>query len=167
MFDLMSGAERVVNYPTLAGDAGDYRTYEIDSPPDRDIVWTCQEVKCEAWRKGWVVLCDMAGDLGKARAVYFRSGESGRSYRETTHVRDGVTYLAFVFDAYQRCFQDHRTKPVAFSVQLGDRRIGHDQRPTIRDHSRPQDFVEDFALHQLSIAERVQKYLGNTKEKVS
>lgn len=159
---------RPVNWPKMAGHARDYRTYEINAPRDDDIVWTCQEVKCEAWSKGFVVLCDETTDLGIARAVFFRSGQSQRSYRETTHVRDGVTYTAFVFDAYQRCFTDHKTRPVGMSVHLGDRRaLAAGSATTMRHHSRAADFVEDWGEHQLSIAERVHKYLGGQKGKVA
>lgn len=150
-------------FPAPQGESTDYRTYGIDAPRDRDIKWTCQEVGCVHWHKGWVTAHDETTELGRGQAEWIRR-ESGRDFREGRTVHDGRTLTVFRFSPYQRCFQDHRTVAVAYTVKLGDFRAGQD-RQMLRAHSRPQDFVEDWGEHQDTIAERVRKYLGNPEER--
>lgn len=134
---------------------GAYTTYQIAAPAKthwRDA--SCAEVDCGAWLHGWRTVVDEATDLGASQAYYIRH-DSGRGFTEVRQP-DGLT--AFTFEAGQRCFSPHRiqARPEFFVVRHGDWR-----RSTIdRVHTRPVDWVEDFALHQDKIATVVKRERG-------
>jgi hypothetical protein len=131
---------------------GAMQTYRIVSPPDATVVSACERVGCPHWRDGWDTIVDEASQLGQAQAAYIRSGATGRSYRET-RTEAGLT--VFRFEAHQRCFQEHRTRTELYLVRGGDWRGNPDRMA--RDHSRPEDWVEDFAEHQQRLADRIDK----------
>jgi hypothetical protein len=130
--------------------AGAMQTYQIAAPPDTQIVLACETVGCAAYRHGWDTTVDEATDLGRRQAAYIRR-VSHRTYRE---LRTGEGLTVFRFEAGQRCFADHRTRPARFLARAGDwrRHLG-----LLRSHTRPEDWVEDFAEHQQGLADRIER----------
>lgn len=88
------------------------RDYSIRFPRDVTVPAACEQVRCENWLHGWDKFVDEATDLGERQAAYFRSGQSGRQYREMGVNADGLT--VFRFTSGQRCFAEHRTRPARF-----------------------------------------------------
>lgn len=130
------------------------KTYEVVAPLAthyRD--GTCQEVDCGANAYGWVTLVDVATDLGRRQANYIRL-HSGRTFTAT----EVGTLVTFSFSAGQKCFAEHKVpleREQFFRVRGGDwrgdpRRIGTVLR-------RPDDWVDDFANHQQTLADRLQE----------
>ncbi|WP_377271927.1 hypothetical protein [Peterkaempfera sp. SMS 1(5)a] len=128
-----------------------YQTYSIRQPRDTTIVAACEQVGCEAWQRGWQSVIDERTDLGQRQAAYIRA-QSGRTFCER---RTGSGLTVFEFDSGQRCFQEHRTRPQLFAVRDGDWRGNPTGRH--RQHTRAQDWVEDFGEHQQLIADQQQK----------
>ncbi len=128
-----------------------YKTYQFAAPLSTH--WrnaSCSEKECRAYIQGWVTACDEATTLGAAQADYVRHN-SGRTFTETRE--DGLT--VFTFGPGQTCFVDHKIRidrPELFIVRDGDWR-GNPTGET-RTHTRPEDWVEDFADHQDRLAAR-------------
>lgn len=137
----MNRADRLLLAPAA------YQTYRISSPRDTLVRAACEQVRCAAWRLGWEMKVDESTDLGKRQAAYLRN-KSGRTFRER---RTEIGLTVFQFEAGQRCFQDHKTRPELFIVRDGDWR----ENPTgrTRQHTRPQDWVEDFGEHQQKLVD--------------
>lgn len=131
-----------VNRIDPAMPAGAYQTYSITAPRDVTVVAACEQVGCEAWTRGWDSVIDESTDLGQQQAAYIRT-RSGRSFREQKR-GDGLT--VFRFEAHQRCFAEHRTRPEIYLVRDGDHRGNPTGRQ--RQHTRPADWVEDMAENQ-------------------
>ena len=91
------------------------RDYKIRLPRDVTIRAACEDVRCEHWLYGWDTFADEREDLGRRQAAYFRSGQSGREYREMGRNEDGVTI--FRFASHQRCFREHRTRPARWLIR--------------------------------------------------
>ncbi len=154
------------------------KSYDIHAPLATH--WrkaTCAEVSCKAHTEGWVTMIPetavsgnpqlvntterdhMANlkrlkDQDEARAYYIRH-LSGREFSEH---RDESGVTVFDFPPGQDCFEPHKTKidrPEIFIVRGGDWR-GNPTRES-RTHATPDDWVEDFALHQDEIATRVER----------
>ncbi|QIP87637.1 hypothetical protein GLX30_30455 [Streptomyces sp. Tu 2975] len=89
--------------------------------------------------------------LGRDQAAYIRH-KAGRTFREQRR-GDGLT--VFRFEAHQRCFAEHKTRPELYAVRDGDWRGNPTGRA--RQHQRPIDWVEDFGEHQQRIADQQQK----------
>jgi hypothetical protein len=119
-----------------------YQTYSITAPTDTTIVAACEQVACAAWRNGWDSVIDESTELGQQQAAYIR-GQSRRTFREQKR-GDGLT--VFRFEAHQRCFEEHRTRPEIYLVRDGDHRGNPTGRK--RQHTRPADWVEDMAENQ-------------------
>lgn len=132
------------------GRVGDYQTFAILRPSDLAERAACEEVGCGAYRNGWETGADERTAQGAAIAAYIRT-RAGRTFREFKR-EDGWTI--FRFDSGQRCFEEHLTVPQIFRVRDGDWRGNPTGRR--RDHVRPEDWVEDFGLHQIAVAEQVQ-----------
>lgn len=133
-----------------AGPARAYKTYRVHSPSDRTVRTACEDAGCLAWRYGWETPVDESTPLGREQAAYIRL-RSGRTFTEL-HRADGFT--VFRFASGQRCFAEHQTRPELYLVRAGDWRhnLG-----TIRTHTRPADWVEDFGEHQQTIADQHEK----------
>lgn len=137
-----------VNRDLLA--PGAYQTYSITQRPDVLLRAACEQVGCAAWANGWESHIDESTPLGQQQAAYIRQ-RSGRTFRET---RTGPGITVFRFEAHQRCFAEHQTRPQLYAVRGGDHR--EVAGPT-RTHTRPADWVEDFGEHQQALAEQQQK----------
>lgn len=130
---------------------GAYQTYSIRQPADTLVRAACEQVGCDAWARGWESSIDESTALGRQQAAYIRQS-AGRTFREQ---RTSAGLTVFRFEAGQRCFAEHRTRPQLFAVRDGDWRGNPTGRT--RQHSRPADWVEDFGEHQLRIADQQEK----------
>jgi hypothetical protein len=127
-----------------------YKTYQLVSPRDVLVKTACEQVACPAWLNGWESPIDEATDLGRAQAAYIRQ-QSGRTFAE---LRTQAGLTVFRFASRQRCFADHQTRPETYLVTRGDWRSEFD---LIRRHTRPVDWVDDFAEHQQTLADRLER----------
>lgn len=124
------------------------RDYKILLPRDTMVRSVCEEVRCESWQFGWETICDESTDLGLAQATYIRQ-RSGRTFTEHQSAaavsatwRPGAGTLVrpltvFRFEARQRCFAEHRTRPARFLVTGGG----------TRSHVRLGDWLGDLDEH--------------------
>lgn len=124
------------------------KSYEILAPKSTHTrVATCAEVECLHSLKGWRTIVDVGTPLGAAQANYIRL-HSGRHFTVT---EDG-SLVTFHFPGGQTCFAQHRVsleRPEIFRVRPGDYR---GTTGDIRVHVRPDDWVDDFANHQIKLA---------------
>lgn len=133
-----------------------YKTYAMNFP--RQTHWrpaTCEEVECSAYLLGWSTTLDENTPEGQYHAETIKSL---RGYKYTVEQQpSGLT--VYHFPAGQKCFRasQHRVRLERlphFLVVPGDFR--QKTGPT-RVHTRPEDWVEDFALHQQKIADAIQE----------
>ena len=130
-----------------------YKTYTILSPVATHFEdATCAEVDCRGYVNGWQTYTDETTDLGQQHAHYIRH-MSGRGYTEERN-ENGVT--VFTFGAGQECFGVHTQKtdrPQHFLTRPGDsRRYGQTYV-----YDRPDQWVDDFAVHQNQINQRTKR----------
>lgn len=118
------------------------RLYRIKQPRDVTVVVACEQVRCEQFLYGWDTFVDEQTEQGRELAVFIRSGQSRREYREMGRNEDGVTI--FRFASHQRCFAEHRTRPARF---LADGR----QLPTLGD------WIGDLDDHVNALSEQIRK----------
>jgi hypothetical protein len=143
---------RQLNRPILPqGRVEDYQTFQITTPRDGGIVTACKDAGCQAWAHGWQTTVDERTQFGRAQAHYIR-WQSERTFREQK-AADGRT--VFRFEAFQRCFEEHKTRPELYVVRHGDWRGNPSGR--VRQHRRPDDWVEHFALNQQKLADQAQQ----------
>lgn len=128
-----------------------YQTYSITAPSDTGHKSACERANCQAWRHGWTSTIDESTELGQRQAAYIRQ-QSGRTFREQ-HTEAGLT--VFRFESGQRCFAEHGTRPEIYLVRDGDWRGNPTGRQ--RQHTRAQDWVEDFGEHQLRLVDQQKK----------
>ncbi len=121
------------------------RDYVVHMPPDRYFKAACEQVNCEQWLFGWDSLIDERTPLGQAQARYIRV-QSGRTFREMK-APDGLT--VFRFEPRQRCFAEHRTRPVRLAVATGG--------IVLRTHASLGDLAEDYTEHVGRLADQYQK----------
>jgi hypothetical protein len=145
---------RPVNRLTPVMPVQAYKTYQLSAPiSTHHRRASCAEVECERWRNGWVTALDERTEDGARRAGYIRT-RAGRAFRERP---DPSGLTVFTFSPGQRCFKPHFTpleRDPLCVVRGGDWRGLIGQR---RVHQRPEHWVEDFALHQDSLATRFQR----------
>lgn len=128
-----------------------YQTYSITQPADVLVKTACERAGCGAWLSGWDTVLDETTQLGQQQATYIRT-QSGRTFRE---LKTDAGLTVFRFEAHQRCFREHQTRPELYAVRDGDWRGNPTGRT--RQHQRPADWVEDFGEHQQSIVDQQQK----------
>ncbi len=155
------------------GEVWQYQTYTIRDAGDRTVVAACKDVGCPAWAHGWESAFNESDACGSTATVqvmqqcarvrlgqgvcpgcgarYVRL-ESGRDFTEQ-HTEQGVT--VFRFAAFQRCFRNHHTSPRLYVRRHGDWR-GNPSGARYR-HTRPQDWVEDFAENQQRLLAEIRK----------
>jgi hypothetical protein len=132
----------------------DYKTYTI-RPRFRRA--SCEEVECKHWQEGWTFSVEM---LEADKELNYIARHAGRRYEE--RVLDGKRYL--VYSPGQPCFasNNHKLpideKPFLF-VGRGDYRTFNRQGlpPAGRQHTRTEDWVDDFATHQDTLAREIEK----------
>ena len=133
------------------GAVHQYQTYVVRAGQDQAIVTACKDAGCQAWARGWETKVDERTTLGQAQAAYIRT-KSGRTFTEKK-TAEGLT--VFRFEAFQRCFQEHHTKPDVFYRRHGDWRGNPSGQRVV--HSRPEDWTEDFMGHQDRINTLIKK----------
>lgn len=121
------------------------RDYMVHMPPDRFVKAACEQVGCEQWQYGWDSLVDESKPLGLAQARYIRT-ESGRTFREM-RAPDGLT--VFRFEARQRCFAEHRTRPASLAVATGGL--------VLRTHTSLAGLAEDYTEHCGNLAAQFER----------
>lgn len=145
--------QRPMNRIQPAMPAAAYKTYQIAAPLGTHFrPATCAEVDCPDYLHGWRVRVE-----NLTPELLHTARNCGRRYREV-QVAQGETWLSF--EAGQSCFRagEHRKRlerPELFIVRGGDHRgnpLGQS-----REHTRPEDWVEDFAEHQQGLADTQQK----------
>lgn len=146
------------------------KTYEIARPRGTHTrPATCTEVGCDARARGWRTLADERTPEGRRIAHQVRQvarpvdtvlapavAARVRRYVEQT-TPEGIT--EFDFPAGQECFAAHRValdRPALYIVREGDYR-GNPRGGTPFRHHSGADWVEDSALHQLTLVEAQQK----------
>jgi len=133
-----------------------YKTYQVVSPRATHYrPATCTEVDCGPHVNGWKTILDEATQQGLAH--YIRK-DSGRKFTEE-RTEAGLT--VFTFEPGQMCFaaaghQVPLERDPIYRVKGGDWR-GNPRGITARVHKRAGDWVDDFATHQMGIAEQIQK----------
>jgi hypothetical protein len=129
------------------------KTYQVKAPISTHTrKATCAEVNCPALANGWRTEIDETTDLGKRQAWYIRN-QSGRRYTEDRR----ATLTIFTFSAGQTCFAVHREpleREPLYLVRGGDWRGNPRGIPT-RQHVRAEDWLDDFATHQQTLADRL------------
>lgn len=130
------------------------KTYQVSQPKQSHFrPATCQEARCVNMQYGWKTVIDESTELGQAQAHYIRF-ESGRKFIREPVTSDGpVTYT---FEAGQKCFAQHQVsleREPLFVVRGGDWR--GNPRGEVRKHVNADDWVDDFANHQLMLENRL------------
>ena len=118
------------------------RAYRIHMPHDLTVVAACEDVGCDQWRTGWETVCDESTKPGAMVAMWIRSGQSGRTYRELVTVAGAPA--VFRFGSGQRCFNEHRTRPGRLMVYSGGRGV--------REHTDLRFLAEDYTEHMGGVA---------------
>jgi hypothetical protein len=143
--------------PPQAGPEA-YQTYSVHRPrtPAYTVQATCAEADCGAHQFGWQTIVDESTDLGQRQAAWIR----GDRTRHATEDRPDTGLTVFSFAPGQTCFAAPHTvsndRPPLYLVDGGDWR-GNPRGTPRRVHSRPQDWVEDFAGHQARLAEIIKE----------
>jgi hypothetical protein len=136
--------------------AADYKTYQLLAPRSTHYrSASCAEAHCAFREHGWQSIVDVSTDLGRAQAEYIRR-ECGRRFSET---RDEHGRAVFTFEAGQRCFREHQVpldRPPLYVVRDGDWR-GNPRGTEPRIHTRPEDWVDDFATHQDRLSRTIER----------
>jgi hypothetical protein len=117
------------------------RDYRLHMPKDTTVVAACEDVGCENWLHGWETHVDEATELGREQAGYIRQ-RSGRTF---TEFRTAAGITVFRFEARQRCFAEHRTRPGRYLVA------------GVREHANLGDWIDDAAGHVTQIEEQRKK----------
>jgi hypothetical protein len=133
------------------GDVHLYQTYEVRAGRDVEIIAACKDVGCPHWTRGWETTVDEMTGLGQSQADYIRT-KSGRTFTERK-TGDGKT--VFLFDAHQRCFREHRTRPDVFLRRHGDFRGNPSGRAF--HHTGALEWFEDLIENQQRLNEAIQK----------
>lgn len=145
------GQRMVPNLP-----AADYRTYQIVAPRSTHFrSASCAEARCPQHEHGWASVIDERTELGQRQAAYIRT-QAGRRFAEH---RDSAGLTHFEFAPGQRCFTDHQVsldRPPLYVVRDGDWR-GNPRGTDPLVHTRPGDWVDDFATHQDRLAELLER----------
>jgi len=141
----------MVNRIEPQGRPEDYQTFQVATPRDGAILTACKDAGCQAWAHGWQTTVDERTTAGRAQAHYIR-WQSKRTFREQKSF-GGLT--VFIFEAFQRCFAEHYTRPEIYVVRGGDWR----GNPTgaYRHHQNATDWVEHFTSNQQKLADQLQR----------
>ena len=117
------------------------RDYRIRLPKDTTVRAACEQVRCDNWLHGWDVVLDTQEPAKAAAAAWIRSGASGRTFRE---LPGSGRMAVFRFEPHQRCFGEHRTRPVRFLA-------GGQQRADMAE------WIDDLDNHVGRLADQLQK----------
>lgn len=131
-----------------------YKTYRLIAPiRTHRRAATCAEVDCPKRQKGFKATFDVSTVAGRDNAMQVE-----RSGRRRTFTVAGPL-VTYVFPAGQDCFDRHTVslerEPI-YVVQGGDHRGNPRSMPRLT-HKSSDDWVDDFANHQLEVVERTQR----------
>jgi hypothetical protein len=126
-----------------------YRTWSVQSRPDKRVKSVCERVGCPRWRGGWESVIDESTLMGRSQAAFIRG--SRRTFREQ---RTAVGLTVFRFESGQRCFEDHQTMPERYLVRGGDYRA---KVGPLRVHKRASDWVEHVQQHMAGLLDERDK----------
>lgn len=132
------------------------KTFQVKAPVDTH--WrrgTCEEVQCTQHERGWKMQLDLSTQLGQQQAAYLKH-KSGR-YFTWEKLADNMVELTF--PSGQTCFREHKVRldrEEVFVVKGGDFR-GNPRGTASKVFTKPEHWVEEFALHQESIRATQQK----------
>jgi hypothetical protein len=145
----------------LAPDAGPehFKTYTMSSPFASH--WrkaTCEEYECQDFLCGFVITIDFSNDLGLRQLEYLTKKDRDRKYHMQ---RTGPYEIKLVYGPGNPCVRrdDHRVpldRPPFYLVSEGDWR-GNPRRVRPRIHQKPEDWVDEFATHQIAISEAMKR----------
>lgn len=124
-----------------------YETFSVHQGADTGIRAACQDAGCAAYAHGWDTTVDESTALGAAQADYIRH-RAGRTFRE---MKTAAGLTVFRFDAFQRCFAEHFTRPQRWGMRDGDHRGNPTGKKRVFD--RPDQWVDAFATHQDKLAD--------------
>lgn len=145
----------MINRFVSAIEPAEMKTYQIARPMSTHMrPGTCADVDCDAYRYGWRTTIFEGTEQGAAQAHYIRQ-QSGRKFVEDR----GPDFTVFTFEAGQKCFAQHQMvldRPALFVVRDGDWR-GNPRGTQARIHHSADDWVDDFANHQQTIAEQIKR----------
>jgi hypothetical protein len=134
------------------------KTYAISQPMQSHFrKASCAEVECDGYTHGWMTRVPAGSEM----AQYILSKQHGRHFTETTgHSNLAAGEQEFLFPPGQSCFRasEHRIfldRPAFFVVRDGDWRGNPTGRT--RQHTRAEDWVDDFRTHQDRIAQAHQR----------
>lgn len=131
------------------------KTYSVSAPIATHYrPASCAEVECPNMQHGWRTKIDPSTDLGAAQIRYIEQ-ESGRRY---TVEPDPDGLLVYTFAAGQKCFAQHQIsleREPLYVVRGGDWR-GNPRGEQTR-HTNADDWVDDFANHQQTLADRLER----------
>ena len=152
--------ERPLFRPEPALPVGLVKTYGIRAPRSTHTrAGTCAEVDCEPHRNGWATTL-LAGSDDVAFVERVCRGDVDGHRRQYTAEPVEGGFVRLTFPPGQVCFRvsSHRVpleRPPIFEVRGGDHRgnpVG-DRRV----HTRPEDWVDDFATHQDRLAGQIER----------
>lgn len=155
--------ETGVNYPKpnrIPPNMGpeSYKSYSMRAPlATHWRLGTCEEYECEGFLHGFATTVDTSTELGQKQYDFITHDKE----RSPVMQRVADTLFKFVFPPGTPCFKrsEHRVpigRPPLLLVLGGDWRGNPRQIPTIK-HSRIEDWVDDFAIHQGNLAQAIQR----------
>lgn len=144
---------------------GAVKTYAVIAPVRthwRVVPCERADPECQRHADGWLVLLDPNDQLDRRRLDYIKL-HSGRTFRDARTLPFDVlemltipdTHIALYFPPGQQCFDEHRIpleREPLLVVRGGDWR-GNPRREK-RVHATRDDWVNDFAEHQQTLADR-------------
>lgn len=136
--------------------AQNYKTYFIAAPLKTH--WrqaSCEEANCEQFKGGWFIPLDERTQMGQKHAYTIRR-LAGRQF---TEYKDSAGVTIFTFPPGQQCFEKHMVRvdrPEIMGIKGGDFR-GNPRGTQTRIHSKPEHWVEDFALHQDELSTEIER----------
>lgn len=148
----------MINRIQPLGNPTDYKTYSVTAPLATH--WrkaTCAEVDCPHFLNGWTTTVDTSTDLGRRQAAYIEGADHGRRWAREAFASNAGPLVEYTFPPGQRCFRSdaHRLpleRDPIYSVRLGDWRL---TGPAVTARAmQPADWLDDFANHQIGLAER-------------
>jgi hypothetical protein len=135
-----------------------YKTFSMSRPLTTHFrPATCDEIRCEAYRCGWVTTVDLSDDLGRRRYDFITHDAT----RKGTEQRVSPTLVKFVFAPGQRCYQagEHRLptgRPFRYLVSEGDWR-GNPRGIPPRVHAHAGSWVDEFSEHNDRLATAIKR----------
>lgn len=117
---------------------------------------TCQEAECANFHNGWEMGYDLTDELKVEAANLLNHIAKKRDMKFTTQVLG--TVVTFTFAAGNQCFESHY-EPLErdpFAIKRNGDWRGNPRKETYT-HTNLDDWVDDFANHQIEIAERTER----------